>query len=137
MPEVFEINKWCHWQLCWPTVNCKDRGKWVDDLLSVTAQGRGYSEILQPIITIAHPIEPLRRTSPVDTRTDGAWAKGAEITQDGPGPNPQFGRLPRPVKILPVKQKTVLLSRQPIDPVAGAVSRGMVISLGEQRGLFT
>ena len=94
---------------------------------SVSAEGGGDQQVLQPVVVVAMPVEPLGGASPALVLSRRRRVPGGEVPQQRPGPAVEPAGGPRAVQVLAVVEVAVHPAHQPVEHVARPVAAGVAV----------
>src|SRR5262245_38716504 len=94
---------------------------------TIPAQGGGHQEVLQPVVVVAVPVQPLRRAAPAAVGPRRRRVPRPVVVQQGPAAAVLCARLFGAVQMLAVLEVPVHRPHQPVQHVAGAVPAGVAV----------
>lgn len=97
---------------------------------SISPQGSGYQEVLEPAFGVAFFVEHFRRTPYSSPLFDGPGIPGGEVVNQRPAPDRQLGGFRASMKVLGAEEAAVHPPHQSVDHVAGSKRARMIVGGG-------
>ena len=101
-------------------------------MITVSTEGGGDQEVLEPVVMVAVSVESFGRALPVVVVFGRGRMPGSEVVEQGPCPAMLLAGVARAVQVLAIVEVAVHRTHQAVQHVTGTMTVGMVVGHNPQ-----